>query len=71
MRFTESCRPAITLALVIVTMAMRAKTGGQPAPQLIKRSSPKATTKTRSNTANAALFTATAMKLVAGVGAPS
>ena len=71
MRFTEVCRPATRLATVMVSTAMSASAGGQPVPQFIRRSSPKATISTRSRIANAAALTATAMKLVAGVGAPS
>src|SRR3954470_23086794 len=71
MRFTDSCRPAITLATTMLSTASAATTGGQPLPQLVKRGSPKPTTSTRSITAKAALFTATAMYVVLGVGAPS
>ncbi len=55
----------------MLSTASQAKTCGQPVPQLIKRGSPKPTTKMRKSTAKAALFTATAMYVVVGVGAPS
>ena len=45
--------------------------GGQPAPQDESSGCPKATRRTRSSVAKAADLTTTAMKLVAGVGAPS
>ncbi len=50
---------------------MAAITGGQPLAHDEARAAPKATSSTRMSTAKAALFTATAMKPVAGVGAPS
>src|SRR4051794_8340824 len=71
MRFTDSCRPAVKLATVIVSTAIAATTGGQPAAHDRSPGSPKAPSRTRSIVAKAALLTATAMKLVAGVGAPS
>src|SRR4051794_34930632 len=71
MRFTESCRPAMRLATVIVRAANKASTGGHPLPHEAERGSPKETRSTRSRSANAALLTATAMNVVAGVGAPS
>src|SRR5271165_5036636 len=71
MRFTESCRPAMRFATVIVATAIAARTGGQPADHDIDCLSENDVRSTRSITANAALFTATAMNVVAGVGAPS
>ncbi len=71
MRFTDSCRPAMRLATVIVSTARVAMIGGQPAPHEESSGCPKATRSTRSMVAKAADLTTTAMKLVAGVGAPS
>src|SRR5215831_10392149 len=71
MRLTDSCRPAIKFATVMVSTAMPASTGGQPADHDIDCGSENAVKSTRSIIANAPLFTATAMNVVAGVGAPS
>ena len=71
MRLTDSCCPAVRLATVMVSTAMSASAGGQPLPHDIEAGSPKAVTSTRSIMANPPLFTATAMYVVAGVGAPS
>jgi len=70
-RFTDSWRPAMRFATVIVSTASVAKAGGQPVPHDVNFASPKQSSSTRSNIAKAADFTATAMKLIAGVGAPS
>ena len=71
MRLTESCRPAMRFATVIVRTDTTARTGGQPAAHDDDCGSPNAVSRTRSIIANAPLFTATAMYVVAGVGAPS
>ena len=70
-RFTESCRPAIRLATVIVMTASQATAGGHPLDHDIDRASPKTVSSTRSSIAKPPLFTAIAMYAVAGVGAPS
>src|SRR5215471_3652418 len=71
MRLTDSWRPAMRLATVIVSTATHARTGGQPLTHDMLAGSPNAVRRTRSIMANAPLLTATAMYVVAGVGAPS
>src|SRR5579859_3246915 len=71
MRLTDSCRPAMRLATVIVTAASVATTGGHPAAHDDHVASLNDRLSTRSSIAKAPAFTATAMKVVAGVGAPS
>src|SRR5687767_6926249 len=71
MRLTDSWRPATRLATVIVSTATPASTGGQPADHDVDCASPNDVSSTRSIIAKAALFTATAMNVVAGEGAPS
>src|SRR5215208_6228109 len=70
MRFTDSCRPAMRFATVIVSTARPARIGGHPAPHEAESGSPNAIKRTRSMVAKAALLTATAMNVVAGVGRP-
>src|ERR1700743_3129644 len=70
-RFTESWRPAIKFATVIATTLTHARIGGQPLAHDVQPAPPNDVRSTRSIIANAALFTATAMYVVAGVGAPS
>src|SRR3954467_9417322 len=71
MRLTDSCRPAIRLATVMVRTARMAMIGGHPVAHEESSGWPNATRSTRSSVAKAALLTATAMYAVAGVGAPS
>src|SRR5580700_10077646 len=70
-RLTDSWRPATRFATVIVSSASVAMTGGQPLAHETHASSPSESTRTRRSIANAAAFTATAMNVVVGVGAPS
>src|ERR1700734_948852 len=71
MRFTESCLPATRFATVMVRTLTHARTGGHPAAHDVDCGSPKTVNRIRSIIPNAAVLTATAMKVVAGVGAPS